>query len=276
MNVISKQAGLMLLMLVLMPAWTFASEKSPDKPDKESTDDAASDEEAVRTFKLPGLTANLDENFVDVDATVCLDQGYLELIACTKQTKEHESLVAVEASPRHIHAALLLIGAVNGHPAMRKQIGDEENPRWVHLPPRGEKIKVSLVIPDARGNENAFPISDFVMHIDEDDMAMRQVHVFDDAEPVQFPSEFLFAGSHLVDQEEGESQYIADVSGHVITIATFGDELLCLPGHHSAANGELVWQVNPDMLPKVGTKVKLRLERLVPEEMDDEPAKHER
>jgi hypothetical protein len=45
----------------------------------------------------------------------------------------------------------------------------------------------------------------------------------------------------------------------VISIATFGDELLCLPGVHSHENGSLMWQVDATELPKVGTKVTLRL-----------------
>jgi len=44
----------------------------------------------------------------------------------------------------------------------------------------------------------------------------------------------------------------------VITIATFGDELLCLPGIHGHQNGSLMWQVDPTELPKVGSKVTLR------------------
>lgn len=53
--------------------------------------------------------------------------------------------------------------------------------------------------------------------------------------------------------------YLADESGSVISIATFGDELLCLEGMHGQANDALLWQVNPDRLPPVGTKVTLRL-----------------
>jgi hypothetical protein len=46
---------------------------------------------------------NPEEWCVDVEAKVCLREGLLELVACTKDTKEHESLVVVEAKPSHIH-----------------------------------------------------------------------------------------------------------------------------------------------------------------------------
>ena len=54
-------------------------------------------------------------------------------------------------------------------------------------------------------------------------------------------------------------EYLADRSGHVISIATFGDELLCLPEVHSQDNGALMWRIDPTHLPKPGTKVTLRL-----------------
>jgi hypothetical protein len=45
----------------------------------------------------------------------------------------------------------------------------------------------------------------------------------------------------------------------VISIATFGDELLCLPEVHSQDNDALMWQVNATNLPAVGSNVTLRL-----------------
>ena len=44
-----------------------------------------------------------------------------------------------------------------------------------------------------------------------------------------------------------------------MTISTFGDETLCLPQRHSSANGELIWEANPDKLPATGTVVTVRL-----------------
>jgi len=52
---------------------------------------------------------------------------------------------------------------------------------------------------------------------------------------------------------------LANLSGNVISIATFGDELLCLPGVHSHANGLLAWEVDSTDLPAVGSSVILRL-----------------
>ena len=77
--------------------------------------------------------------------------------------------------------------------------------------------------------------------------------------PADLPNEIIFAGSMLRDNETAPKDYLADLSGHVISIASFGDEVLCLPDHHSQDNGALMWRIDPTHLPKRGTAVTLRL-----------------
>ena len=201
-------------------------------------------------LKLPGLKVDVAERYVDIEATVCLDKGLLELVACRKGTKEHESIVAVEAAPMHIHTALLVLGATNGQPAMRRP-REPEGTGWIDIPPSGDPIKVSLVFSDSDGQLVEHAISEFVAVSDQgggggDDEA-------------GFPDTFLFAGSHLHDNGDGPRTYLADESGNVISIGTFGDELLCMDGMHAHANDALLWQIKPEKLPPVGAKVTLRL-----------------
>ena len=212
---------------------------------------------ALERLKLPGVRINLEERCVDVDGAICIDQGTLELVACTKNSKEHESIVAIEAKARHIHTALLLLGAKSGHPAMRKRVGEEGEERWVDIPPRGGPVDVSLVVPDDKGKPVERPVSDFIAPTSAEDPGGEPEGA---AKDEKFPTNtFLFAGSHLVAEGEGPQAYLADRSGDVISIATFGDELLCLPEVHSHENGALLWQANSSQLPRVGTKVTLRL-----------------
>ena len=75
----------------------------------------------------------------------------------------------------------------------------------------------------------------------------------------RLPHTFTFAGSQLRDNGPGPRDYLADLSGNVISIATFGDEVLCLPFHQTQHDGALTWRVKPDSLPGVGTRVTLRL-----------------
>ena len=222
---------------------------------------------ALEKLKLPGVKINLEEWCVDVESSVCLESGTLELIACIKDSKEHESVVVVEAKPSHIHTALLLIGARAGNPAMRKPI-DKEGMRFVDLPPRGGAIDVFLVLKDETGKEVEKPISAFLTRAEHYSGRPQ-----DDEEEQDFPTHtFLFAGS-ILHGGEGEKPriYVCDRSGNVISISTFGDELLCLPGIHAHANGALMWEIKPDSLPKVGTKVTLRLRPKMKEEGKSSP-----
>lgn len=209
---------------------------------------------ALPKLDFPGVAINLQERCVDVESSVCLDRGALELVACTKGTKEHESIVAIEARPRHIHAALLLLGAKPGSPATRMQVGDQAG-RWVDIPPKGGAVDVFLVLKGKEGMIAERPISDFIAPSRKrsDDSASAD-------HAAGFPTHtFVFAGSVLYGDGPGPRRYASDDSGNVISLSTFGDESLCLPAIHSQDNDALMWQVNATNLPAVGSKVTLRL-----------------
>lgn len=209
---------------------------------------------AVSKLKFPGIAINLEERCVDVEASVCLRRGLLELVACTKGTKEHESIIAIEGKPMHIHAALLLLGAKPGSPATRQQLGDQAE-RWIDVPPSGGPVDVFLTLKGQDGKVVEHPISDFIAP------SSRTSDIAATAEQeARFPTHtFLFAGSVLQGDGPGPRRYLSDESGNVISLSTFGDELLCLPAIHSQANDALRWQVDPTHLPAVGSNVTLRL-----------------
>ena len=221
-----------------------APEKSATKP-------------ARKNVKLPGLVIDFQQRCVDLEGSICLDEGMLELVACTKGSKEHESIVAITARPMHIHTALLLLGANSGNPAMRRPI-DEGGTRWVNIPPKGDPVDVYLVFDNSDGKMVEHPISDFVARSEKrpDELDAGEDGADKDLE---FPHTFLFAGSLLRGDGPGPRQYLSNLSGNVISIATFGDELLCLPEVHSHDNDALMWQIDATKLPKVGSKVTLRL-----------------
>jgi hypothetical protein len=209
---------------------------------------------ALQKLKFPGVAINIQERCVDVESSVCLHRGALELVACTKGTKEHESIVAIEAKPVHIHAALLLLGAKPGSPATRQQLGEQAE-RWIDVPPSGGPVDVLLVLKSKEGKMVERPISDFIAPSSKrsDDSATAD-------QEATFPTHtFIFAGSVLYGDGPGPRRYLSDESGNVISLSTFGDELLCLPAIHSQANDALLWQVNPTHLPAVGSNVTLRL-----------------
>ncbi len=209
---------------------------------------------ALRKLSLPGIKLNLKERCVDVNATICLHKGLLELVACTKGTKEHESILSISARPMHIHTAMLLLGASPGTPAMRRA-QEGARTRWVPVDPAGDSVCVSLVFAESKGKLQEYPIQKFISPAQPDEIsgipAKKKLGTF--------PAGFLFAGSHLVENGPGPRKYVCEQSGNVISISTFGDELLCLPGIHGHQNDGLAWQVNSKGLPGIGEQVILRL-----------------
>lgn len=211
---------------------------------------------ALEKLVMPGVRINLDQWCVDVDSRVCLKEGLLELIACTKDTKEHESILMIEAKPSHVHTALLLLGAKPGSPAMQRMT-ESDPPRFISTPPHGGLVGVYLLFKDAAGVEKEHPISDFLLPADDDGGTGGGPQT---EKKRGFPThEFLFAGSILAGDGKGPRRYLCDESGNVISLSTFGDEVLCLPGFHEQANGALIWQVNGEKLPELDSRIILRL-----------------
>jgi hypothetical protein len=211
--------------------------------------------EAMDKLELPGITIQVEERSVDVEAVVCLTEGLLELVACTEDSKEHESIVAVRALPSHIHTALLLLGGKPGQPAMRRPVDGVEG-RLVDVPPRGGLVEVSLLIEDEAGEVKERPISEFIERSGSGGVGGGG----GPQEGEAFPTDrFLFAGSILAEGRDGVTRYLSDLSGHVISLATFGDELLCQPGLHDPSTGALEWQIKGAGLPDEGSGVVLRL-----------------
>lgn len=261
----SRTLGLMLWLAVNPFLFAETPNESPASETETPGETAEAEEpkslrEALDRLQLPGIKINVDEWSVDVDATVSLHYGMLELIACIKDSKEHESVIAVNAKPSHIHTALLLIGGTPGNPAMRKIIGEGDDMRFIDMPPRGGLVDVYLVIETPEGKKE-FPINQFIQKTSDDFFDNREEEKDEDKKPELYPTHtFMFTGSVLVEQRENEPrQYVADVSGSVITLVTFGDELLSTPEIHDDANHSLVWEVRSEGLPEVDAPVILRL-----------------
>lgn len=184
---------------------------------------------------LPGVTIDRQNRIVDLDATVVLREGWLELVACPAGSKEHESIFAVQARPGHVHLALLQIGLEPGKPGGWR----EEGETFVGIPPQGDRVRVSIVVD---GEEK--PLALYIKH-----------HTT--GKPLS-NDEFVFAGS-LVKQSQGSREYKADESGNLLTLVTFSDDVLTWPEPASEANSELYWVANPDTIPPMDTRVKVRL-----------------
>ncbi|MEO1498320.1 MAG: YdjY domain-containing protein [Planctomycetota bacterium] len=172
---------------------------------------------------------------VYVDGEVTQREGVLEMFACPKSTKEHESVVAVDADAFLVHTALLTIGAEPGSPV-------KFDPEYE--PPRGAGIRVEVRWTDAAGDARTARAQDWVRNIDTG-AAMR------------LP--FVFAGSLFrVDPQTGEQEYLADY-GDLICVSNFGTAMLDVPAPSTQSNAGLLFEPFTERVPPLGTPVRLVL-----------------
>src|SRR5262249_47527761 len=63
-----------------------------------------------------GVTIDWGRRQVEIDSQVVLREGVLELLACSRGTKEHESILQVRAQPLNVYQALGMLGLPDGQP----------------------------------------------------------------------------------------------------------------------------------------------------------------
>lgn len=189
---------------------------------------------------------------------------WLELLACRPGTREHESVVTLDARADHLHAALLLLGLSPGTPADAHWQGDT----LVHTPPRGPKLGVFFVFDHAPDR----PVPAGVYVADQATGAP-----LDPARPplagepaVQADLEpgggWVFAGSRLVAARE-RSYFLAEENGTLISLVNFGDDLIARDTPRAADGGNGFWTLNRapvgwPALPDPGTALTVRLARV--------------
>jgi hypothetical protein len=191
-----------------------------------------------------GVRADLAAGRVELDSAVCIESGWLEQVACTPGTREHEALVVVKARPRDVHAALLLVGLEPGAPGSWRVDGEA----LVSVPPRGPRLRVLFRWVDGQGQTHEHSPAEWI----------RDVRTAT-SPPIEH---WLFAGSLLQPMDGGSFRYEADGSGSVVGLVTFGDEVVALPEVRPDAESVLEpeWEAWTERLPPVGTRVLLILE----------------
>ncbi len=170
-----------------------------------------------------------------LDGEICLTRGMLEMFACPKGTKEHESIVTVTTKAYVVHAALLAIGAKSGSSV-------KYYPEYVAA--TGATIDVSVFWNDENGNLKQASAQDWVRNINTH-QAMAQ--------------SWVFGGSDFyVDETTKERHYLAE-QGDFICVANFPTAMLDLPFASPQDNNELLFEAFTERIPTRGTKVKLVL-----------------
>jgi hypothetical protein len=187
---------------------------------------------------------------VIVDGEVCLRQGQLEMFACLKGTKEHESIISVDSKAYIIHAGLLAIGAKQGTPV-------EFQPEY--KPATGTTIDVTCIWTDEAGKVRHQKAHDWIQNVET-------------KKPMEL--DWVFAGSRIYKDEETKQEFYQAEGGELICVSNFPSAMLDLPVESSQANNALLFQAFTEKIPPRGTKVRLVLTpRLEKNAKENTPAK---
>lgn len=173
-----------------------------------------------------------------VDGQVSLRRGMLEMFACIRNTKEHESVVTADTQAFLVHAGLLRLGAEPGHPA---QFVPE------FKPPAGTEIDVTVEWRDENGKDHTARAQDWIRDIKT-------------GKAMAYP--FVFAGSRFWTDEETGKQYYQAEGGDFICVSNFGTAALDIPVESSQSNDALEFEAFTERIPPLGTPVRLVLKPL--------------
>jgi len=211
-----------LLALAGWPGPTAAAD--PSASDPHPTLKRLSPDAAV-WIDLPGKR-------VVVGGRVALADGPIEFFACPSKTKEHESIVVVDAPARLVHTALLAIGLKPGSPASFE--GE-------YRPATGDAVAIDVCWRKA-GTEHCRPAKQWV----RDSRTGRELEC-----------DWVFAGSQFwKDPSTGIEYYQAD-GGDLVCVSNFPTAMLDLPIASSQANEALLFDAYTERIPPRGTPVEL-------------------
>ncbi len=203
---------------------------------------SAPDAKKVLLGKNVWLETQGDKRRILISAEVCLREGQygLECLLCKQYTKEHESILAMDADAKVIHAGLIAAGAKPGSPV-------KFDPKFT--PPSGTPIRVTLQYED-KGKLKVVPAQQWVR-----DQKTKKDLEYD----------WVFAGSVFFKSpldEDGPEQYAAAGEGSAICVTNVPTAMLDLPINSPKGLETRVYEPNTERIPAVGTKVVVILEPL--------------
>jgi hypothetical protein len=228
--------------LVCLPCgMVLASEQEPAPVERpaaanEAAQATASTPEGLqKLFEKRDVWLDTKRKAVVVDGQICLTMGQLEMFACPKGTKEHESIVSLNCMAQDVHAGLLAADAKPGTPV-------SFNPEYKAA--TGQIIDVYVLWKDAQGEKRQVRAQDWVTQTAN-------------GKPMQH--DWVFAGSGFwKDPDTGIEHYRAN-GGDLICLSNFPTATLDLPIESSQANADLMFQANSGVIPPKGTKVRVVL-----------------
>jgi hypothetical protein len=191
--------------------------------------------------ELAGPEGNKKVVRVGLACEVCLREGPLEVFLCKKGTKEHESIVRIDADARIIHLALEAAGAKKGTPTQFVRPGTDEA-EWKAA--TGSKVNVTVHY-TKDGKAHTHPAQEWI---------------WDTKKKAAIPHGWVFAGSIEIENPNGGPPFYGANSGDIFSISNFPYSLLEMPVEISKDDANLTYEAKTDKIPPLYSKVWVILE----------------
>jgi len=204
---------------------------------------------ALPLIELPGgLVVDREKGELRMPAVVAIEAGFLEQAVCMRNTRDHEAVLVVDLLPSRVHAGLMMLGLDPGAPGSwsYEPIPETDRVRVERKPPTGALVEILVRVTDPSGELRELPIADWIAGV---------------RDGAPFPVvPWVFGGSRFERFRPDEPEfYLADQSGSLVGLVTFGDEVLGLRAVRSdqvAVDGA-EWEIRTGEAPRPGTVVEL-------------------
>lgn len=184
------------------------------------------------------VRVNPKTQVVEIEGEVCINQGLIELFACTERGKTHESVIVSYCSPSHLQAGLMMLGLT---PLKRGEFPGDPDAKPGSL----LDIEMSWKVKDGESEKTVtYPIYELVLNTQKN-APMEKQH-------------WEFIGSFFsMDPMIKKEVYVADVSGTLITTWTNPDTVI--DSTSLLKEDDTIFFANHHLLPEPGTLIILRI-----------------
>jgi len=218
-------------MLLVLAAWSLlvpshAVEPLTDRIDSSDAVTRISD----RIYRIGDVLIDKAQGCLYMPAKVNMTEGVVELLACGRLGKRHESVLVVDAKPLHVQLALLLLGLEPGG-----GLAYQGDPRT----PQGDSVWIWA----------EWCVDNEWKLVRGEDLVLNYVN----NKPMQ-PTHWVFSGSEIV-----EGTFVASVEQSIVT--TYHDPFTIIDNPLPTGADDTVYGANKSILPEIGHKIVLILKR---------------
>ena len=178
-------------------------------------------------YKLGNIDLDLSRKIITIHGKMNMSYGLIELLACTKIGKVHESALVMDAQPVHLQTALILLGLE--HEGGLRYLGDP-------LTPKGDRVRI-WVEWDSDGQIKRYRAEDMVFNR-VTQSSMRH-------------TDWVFSGSRV----NKNGIFMAQAVGTLIT--TFHDPDAIIDNPLPEGADDTVYIVNNQIAPPKGTAIRM-------------------